>query len=71
MPVEFRGMPGGCKQVGEMCQANTGGCQGNVWMWVQSAREMQRNARGMKWRGSKVPGKCSSAGECQINVREC
>ena len=39
------------------------GCQGNVWMWVQTAREMQWNARGMKWSWSKVLGKCRSE-EC-------
>ena len=29
VPGEFRGMPGGCKGMGEMCQEKTG-CQGNV-----------------------------------------
>ena len=57
VPCECRGMPGECKEVGVMCQGNAGECrecrdnagesQGIVMEWVQSARGMQGNARGM------------------------
>ena len=51
----------GCKVPGERrgMQGNSGECQGNVWKWVQSAREMLGNAgdtRGTYGSGCKLPG---------------
>ena len=37
---------------------NTGKYQGNVWEWVQSARGLLGNARGMYGSGCKLPGEC-------------
>ena len=53
MPEERRGM-----------QGNTGECQGNVWEWVQSARGIAGECRGMP--GERM-GVCKLPGEC----REC
>ena len=60
-------------------RGNAGECQGNIREWVQYARGMQGNAKGMYRSGYKVPGECRGMpGErigvgtkCQENAREC
>ena len=61
--------------VGANCQGNTEECQGNLWEWVQTAREMhvkQENARGTYGSGCIVPGECRGIrGECSGIRGEC
>ena len=45
---------------------NAGECQGNVWEWVQTDREMQGNAGGTYGSGCIAPGECRKLpGECK------
>ena len=59
---ECRGIPEEHMGGDETYQGNAGECQGNVWKWVQSARRIQVNARGMYGSVRKVTGMEGNAG---------
>ena len=49
---------------------NAGKCQGNVWEWVYSSREMQGTTRECKGWVLSASGMKGNAGGCQGNAGE-